>query len=61
MNTLAIGCFLFSVNQILKNVENLGIVFLLKRIYNINVLKEILCIIFRRILDEEKSLLENYN
>jgi hypothetical protein len=37
MNTLAIGCFLFSVNQMLKNVENLGIVFHLEPMYNINV------------------------
>ena len=37
MNTLAIGYFPFSVNQMLNNVENLGIVFHLEPMYNINV------------------------
>ena len=42
MNTLAIGCFLFSVNQMLKNVENLGIVFQLEPMYKKKKKKEIL-------------------
>lgn len=37
MNTLAIGYFPFSVNQMLNDIENLGIVFHLEPMYNINV------------------------